>query len=134
MRSQTLSYVEPTPRPAPLFADAAKLETVFSRLIDNAIKYTPDGGRISVEIRVLKDEIEISVRDNGIGMPEKEHARLFERFYRSKKAIDVNPNASGLGLYISKFIVDAHDGKIACRTREGEGTTFTVSLPRRNDI
>ena len=134
MRSQALSFAEPSPRPAPLFVDASKMETVFSRLIDNAVKYTPDGGRIAVEIRSGKDAVEIEVRDNGIGMPEKEHARLFERFYRSKKAIDVNPNASGLGLYIAKFIVDAHDGKIACRTREGEGTAFTVSLPRRTPV
>ncbi|HJV32861.1 MAG TPA: HAMP domain-containing sensor histidine kinase [Patescibacteria group bacterium] len=134
MRSQTLSYADPAPRPAPLFVDAGKMETVFSRLIDNAIKYTPDGGRITVGIRSGKDEVEIEVRDNGIGMPEKEHARLFERFYRSKKAIDVNPNASGLGLYIAKFIVDAHDGRIGCRTREGEGTTFTVTLPRRAPV
>ena len=134
LRAQTLSYAEPSPRPAPLFADAGKLETVFARLVDNAIKYTPDGGRVSVEIRQDKDAVEVSVRDTGFGMPEKEHARLFERFYRSKKAIDVNPNASGLGLYIAKFIVDAHDGKIACVTREGEGSTFTVTLPRRTAV
>jgi len=131
MRSQALVYADPTPRPAPLFIDAGKMETVFSRLIDNALKYTPDGGRINVEIRAGKDDVAVEVRDSGIGMPEKEHARLFERFYRSKKAIDVNPNASGLGLYIAKFIVDAHDGRIECRTREGEGSVFTVTLPRR---
>jgi two-component system phosphate regulon sensor histidine kinase PhoR len=134
MRSQTLSYVEPSPRPAPLFVDAGKMETVFSRLIDNAIKYTPEGGRIGVEIRSGRGEVEITIRDSGIGIPEKEHSRLFERFYRSKKAIDVNPNASGLGLYIAKFIVDAHDGGIACQTREGEGTVFTVTLPRRSAV
>lgn len=134
MRGQTLAFEEPSPRPAPLFVDAGKMETVMSRLVDNAIKYTPEGGRIDIGVRAGKDAVEISVRDTGFGMPEKEHARLFERFYRSKKAIDVNPNASGLGLYISKFIVDAHDGKIECRTREGEGTTFIISLPRRTDV
>jgi len=134
MRSQTLAFAEPTPRPAPLFVDAGKMETVFSRLIDNAIKYTPDGGRIAVEIRPVKDEVEIAVRDSGIGIPDKERTRLFERFYRSKKAIDVNPNASGLGLYIAKFIVDAHDGRIECQTREGEGSVFIVTLPRRSVI
>lgn len=134
MRSQKLAYVEPAPHPAPLFVDAGKMETVFSRLIDNAVKYTPEGGTISVDIRSAKDEVAIGVRDSGIGMPEKEHARLFERFYRSKKAIDVNPNASGLGLYIAKFIVDAHDGRIECRTREGEGSVFTVTLPRRTAV
>jgi PAS domain S-box-containing protein len=134
MRGQTLSYVEPSPRPAPLFVDAGKMETVFSRLIDNAVKYTPEGGRVAVEVRQGKDEVQIDVRDSGFGIPEKEFVRLFERFYRSKKAIDVNPNASGLGLYIAKFIVDAHDGKIVCKTREGEGSTFTVTLPRSSAV
>ncbi|MEK7545917.1 MAG: PAS domain-containing sensor histidine kinase [Patescibacteria group bacterium] len=134
MRSQALGYAEPSPHPAPLFVDAGKMETVFSRLIDNAIKYTPDGGRISVDILSGKDEVSIAVRDSGIGMPEKERTRLFERFYRSKKAIDVNPNASGLGLYIAKFIVDAHDGRIECRTGEGSGSVFTVTLPRRTAV
>lgn len=115
----------------PLFIDREKMETVFSRLIDNAIKYTPAGGKVDVEARATKDGVAVAVRDTGIGMSEKERMRLFERFYRAKKAIELNPNASGLGLYIAKFIVDAHDGSIACESAEGAGSTFTVTLPKR---
>lgn len=130
MRSIAISFDPPKDLP-PLFIDAAKIETVFSRLVDNAIKYTPKGGSVRVEVATTKEEIAVSVSDTGVGIPEKEVARLFERFYRSKKAIELNPNASGLGLFIAKFIVDAHDGRIECRTEEGKGSTFTVRLPRR---
>lgn len=135
-RSAALKGVALTLHPVPdglppLFIDRDKMETVFSRLIDNAVKYTPAGGKIDVEARETKDGVAVTVRDTGIGMSEKERVRLFERFYRAKKAIELNPNASGLGLYIAKFIVDAHDGDIACDSAEGAGTTFTVTLPKR---
>lgn len=130
MRSVALAFEAPKGLP-PLFIDGGRIEKVFSRLIDNAITYTPAGGKVTVEIRAAKDDIEVSVSDNGIGIPANEQVRLFERFYRSKRAIDLNPNASGLGLYIAKYIVDAHDGDITCRSQEGKGSVFTVSLPRR---
>ena len=130
LRSVALTFEAPKDLP-PLFIDGGKIEKVFSRLIDNAIKYTPAGGKIGVEIRYGKDDLEVSVRDTGIGIPEKERVRLFERFYRSKRAIEMNPNATGLGLYIAKFIVDAHDGRIGCQTEEGKGSVFNVFLPRR---
>lgn len=131
MRSQSLRYVEPPTRPAPLFADAAKLEKVFSRLVGNAVAYTPEGGRISVEVTARKDEVEVAVRDTGFGVPEGERARLFGRFYRSQRAMDADPDGSGLGLYISKAVVDAHGGRIAFRPLEGGGSEFAVTLPRR---
>lgn len=131
LRAQKLTFSEP-PRLPPLFLDASKMEKVFDRLIDNAITYTPNGGTITIDIRLEKDTVTVAVRDNGIGIPEDERLRLFERFYRSKKAIELNPNATGLGLYIAKFIVAAHDGRIACETREGKGSTFSVTLPRRS--
>lgn len=131
LRSQTLTLVDP-PHLPPLFLDAAKMEKVFNRLIDNAIRYTPNGGTITVDIRLEKNAVTVAVRDNGIGVPKNERVRLFERFYRSKKAIDLNPNATGLGLYIASYIVDAHDGRISYETQEGKGSTFYVSLPRRS--
>lgn len=130
MRGVALDYEAPRGLPS-LSIDGGKIEKVFSRLIDNAIKYTPAGGKIRVEIRPGKDDIRIAVSDDGIGIPASEQVRLFERFYRSKRAIVLNPDASGLGLYIAKFIVEAHDGAISCQSREGKGSVFTVSLPRR---
>lgn len=134
IRSQKLIYEEPSPHPAPLFIDCIKIEKVFSRLIDNAVKYTPDGGDISVEMTTDKDEIAIAVRDTGMGMSEMDRLRLFERFHRAEKAIEANPDASGLGLYIAKFIIDAHGGYIDVRTSESSGSVFTVRLPRRSTL
>ena len=130
MRHLTVSFDAPKNLP-PLFIDAARLEKVFNRLLDNAIRYTPDGGRIGVDIRMGKENIEIDVQDSGIGVSEEERPRLFERFYRSKQAIGLNPNASGLGLYIAQFIVAAHDGTITYAPAQGGGSLFTVTLPRR---
>jgi two-component system sensor histidine kinase ResE len=130
LRKQTISFVPSRDLP-PLFIDAVKIEKVMSRLVDNAIKYTPEGGKIGIEIVSGKDDISVSVSDDGVGIPSNERASLFGRFYRSRKALDMNPNASGLGLFIAKFIVEAHDGTISYRARQGKGSVFTVRLPRR---
>lgn len=130
LRKQALAFDPPKDLP-PLFLDASRMEKVFIRLLDNAIKYTPDGGRIDVEIRSGKGAVEIAFRDSGIGLASGERARLFERFYRSKRAIELNPNASGLGLFIAKYIVVAHDGTIDYQPGDQGGSVFTVVLPRR---
>jgi two-component system phosphate regulon sensor histidine kinase PhoR len=114
-----------------LFIDGGKIETVLNRIIDNALRYTPKDGSVKVTVRTTPKEVVVDVSDTGVGIPAKEHPRVFGRFYRAKEAIGLHPNASGLGLYISKFIVDAHEGTINFRSEEGKGTTFTVTLPRR---
>jgi signal transduction histidine kinase len=130
LRRQTLTF-DPPKNLTPLFIDPTRMEKVFIRLIDNAVKYTPDGGRVAISIHSTKDSVEIEFRDSGIGMTASDRERLFERFYRSKRAIEMNPNASGLGLFIAKFIVAAHDGSLRYRPADGGGSIFTVSLPRR---
>lgn len=131
LKGVTLTLL-PLPKDLPrLFIDADRIGKVLSRLVDNAIKYTPAGGEIAVEGRVDKTHVRVLVRDTGIGIPEKDLPNIYERFYRSAKAIELNPNASGLGLYISKFIVDAHDGELSFTSTEGKGTVFTLSLPRK---
>ncbi len=131
LRKQTLKF-EPSKNLTPLFIDPARMEKVFVRLLDNAVKYTPDGGQITIEIHSTKEALEIDFRDSGIGMTPADRERLFERFYRSKRAIEMNPNASGLGLFIAKFIVAAHAGEIRYRSSDGGGSVFTVILPRRS--
>ncbi len=132
---QLTVVMAPLPKDLPrLFIDADKVEKVLFRIIDNAIRYSKEGGSVWITVEVGKDEVLMKIKDDGIGIPEKEHARVFERFYRAKDAIGMNANASGLGLYISKFIVDAHDGKITFASREGQGTTFTIALPRRATV
>lgn len=111
--------------------NAKRLEQVFVNLIQNAIKYTPEGGRIQVRLRSLPDRVEIDVEDTGVGIPAASLPRIFERFYRVDRHRSREMGGTGLGLSIVKHSVAAHGGKVAVRSEEGRGTTFTVKLPRR---
>jgi signal transduction histidine kinase len=107
-------------------ADADRLGQVFDNLISNAIKFTPERGSVRVSLEVVGDAVVASVSDNGVGIPQAEQPRLFERFFRSTSTRDVP--GTGLGLTIVRAIVEAHGGTIAC-TSSSAGTTFTFTLP-----
>jgi K+-sensing histidine kinase KdpD len=124
-----LSAEFPSPFPS-VPADPARIEQVLNNLIGNAIKYSPDGGSIRVSGRVLPDAIEIVVSDEGIGIPIEEQTRIFDRFYRVDDALSRRTQGSGLGLYISKAIVEAHGGRIEVSSAPGRGTAFSFTLPR----
>jgi len=109
-------------------ADSASLSEVFGNLIDNAIKYSNEGGTINVTAGVKGDLVEVSIEDHGIGMPGNVVSNLFQKFYRSHRSRETVAG-TGIGLYISKAIVESHGGTIAVRSEEGKGSTFTVSLP-----
>jgi len=109
--------------------DSFRIEQVLVNIISNAIKYTPDGGDIDIAAWTEGDYVVISVKDNGIGIPEKDIDRLFERFYRVDKARSREAGGSGLGLSIAKEIVERHGGTIKIDSKYGEGTTVTLSLP-----
>ena len=118
------------PAPFPLVpADAARIEQLLNNLIGNALKYSPDGGAIRVTGRALPDAVEITVSDEGIGIPLEEQSRVFERFYRIDDALSRRAQGSGLGLYIAKAIVEAHGGRIWVRSAPGRGTAFSFTLP-----
>lgn len=110
--------------------DAEKLTEVLVNLIDNAVKYTPEGGRITLEVRPGKMALEIAVADTGIGIPSDQIPRIFERFYRVDRARSREMGGTGLGLAIVKHIVEAHGGKVSVESRVGKGSRFTVSLPK----
>lgn len=112
-----------------IYCDSDRIEQVLTNILSNAIKYTPDGGEISIKARAEGDTVLISVTDNGIGIPEKDIDRLFERFYRVDKARSREAGGSGLGLSIAKEIIERHGGKITIESKYGEGTTVTVYLP-----
>ncbi|MCX7983510.1 MAG: ATP-binding protein [Bacteroidetes bacterium] len=110
--------------------DNAKLKQLFLNILDNAIKYTPNGGTILVSVDEEKGYAIVRVTDNGIGIPEKDKEKIFERFYRAKtRKRGHDPEGSGLGLAIAKWIVEAHKGTIEVQSQEGKGSTFTVKLP-----
>jgi PAS domain S-box-containing protein len=110
-------------------ADADKLRQVLVNLVDNAVKYSPDGGEVTVELGAQRDRVQVAVRDNGLGIPPSEHERIFERFYRLDPALTRGVGGSGLGLYISRELVDRMGGTLTVRSETGEGATFVVDLP-----
>lgn len=127
--SQTRSLAVNIPEGLPeIAADPASLSEVFANLIDNAIKYSNEGGAINVTATSKGDMVEISIEDHGIGMPSNVVGNLFQKFYRSHRSRETVAG-TGIGLYISKAIVESHGGTISVRSEDGHGSTFTVSLP-----
>lgn len=109
-------------------ADRASLSEVLANLIDNAIKYSHEGGLVQVTVAVDGGFVKCSVQDHGMGMPGSVVSGLFTKFYRSHRTSQ-NFSGTGLGLYISKAIVESHGGSIGVRSKEGEGSVFTFSVP-----
>ncbi len=118
--------------PIIVYADRIRLEQVLTNLVNNAIKYSPSGGDVEIKIWESRDNIHLSVRDEGIGIDNEHLAEIFSQFYR---AVDAQSNISGLGigLYISKEIIVRHGGTIEAKSRKGGGSVFTVSLPQKKD-
>ena len=127
--------VEKPPADAPpnvaAWADPDALRQVMDNLVDNAIKYTPNGGRITVRWDATADTVSFEVEDTGVGIPGGGPAtRVFERFYRVDKARSRAVGGTGLGLAIVKHLVQAMKGQVKATSRVGKGTTFKVTLPR----
>ena len=110
--------------------DRSQLISVFSNLVDNAIKYSEIGGIVNVSSTIKGEEIMVSVTDHGIGIAERDQKRIFERFYRVDKARSRATGGTGLGLSIVRHIVLEHGGAIDIKSEEGVGSTFTVRLPQ----
>ena len=112
-----------------VFVDEEKLRLVLQNLIENAFHYTKEGGKVTVKITRDTKEIKVAVVDTGIGIPKKQQARVFEKFFRATNARAKRTDGSGLGLYLAHNIITAHGGRIWFRSKEGEGTTVTFALP-----
>jgi len=112
------------------YGDRERIEQVFINLLSNAVKYTPEGGKIDFSAENYEQFIKVTVKDNGIGIPEKDIPRLFERFYRVDKARSREMGGTGLGLAIAKEIVEHHGGEIKLESVYGSGTTISVVLPK----
>ena len=109
--------------------DSVLLHVTFKNLFSNAVKYTQSGGQVGVTMKHLAKHVEIIVSDNGIGIPKKDQKRLFQRLFRADNVRKLDTDGNGLGLYISKMIVDSLGGSITAKSTEGKGTMFIVKLP-----
>ena len=116
-----------------LSGDASKLGQVVYNLIDNAIKYTPEGGTVTVTMTADAREALLTIRDTGIGIPQEDIAHIFDRFYRVDKARSRATGGTGLGLSIVRQMVQLHGGEISVTSQSGQGSTFTVTLPLRKE-
>jgi PAS domain S-box-containing protein len=111
-------------------ADRDKLRQIVTDLVENAVKYSPQGGTITVAARLRDDTVEVSVDDEGIGIPESEQSRIFAKFYRAETSgRDLASGGTGLGLFIAKELLAAMRGRIWVRSREGKGSSFVFTLP-----
>ena len=112
-----------------MFADAGKLAQVCYNIIENASKYTPDGGSIDVHLRREGRDAVLDIADTGVGIPAEDVPHVFDRFYRVDKARSRDTGGTGLGLSIVQQIVRLHAGSVTVQSELGKGTTFTVQLP-----
>jgi two-component system phosphate regulon sensor histidine kinase PhoR len=118
------------PRDATALADEEGARTILDNLIDNALKYTPAGGRVTVRCRFDEQQVTLEVEDTGIGIAEKDQSRVFERFYRVDKARSREVGGTGLGLSIVKHLAQSFDGSVSLDSQPGRGSIFRVQLPR----
>ena len=110
--------------------DETQLISMFTNLVDNAVKYTPPGGSVEVAAESNESEVVVGVLDTGIGIPKEKLSRIFERFYRVDKARSKKTGGTGLGLSIVRHVAENHGGHVTVESVLGEGSTFTVYLPR----
>jgi heavy metal sensor kinase len=116
-----------------VYGDTFLLDQAFSNLVENAIKYTPRGGKVTVTTEEKESSVMVTVSDSGIGIPEEDIPHLFERFYRVDKERSRRAGGTGLGLSITEWIVKAHKGTISVKSTPGSGSSFIVALPKDGD-
>jgi signal transduction histidine kinase len=116
---------------APIRCDENKLRQVLVNLVDNAVKYSPQGGRVELRVRSVNGSCQIEVADEGLGIPPDEHERIFEKFYRLDPQQTQGVGGSGLGLYICRELVERMNGRLNVESEPGKGSRFTVELPLR---
>ncbi len=126
-KKQTLQF-DPLPTPVQINGDPLQLKQLFRNLIGNSIKYSPEGGRITLAAKVEKENLQVDIQDTGFGIPAADLPFIFDRFYRVRKGKVSEIEGNGLGLAIVKSIVEQHGGQISVESELGKGTCFTINL------
>ena len=124
-----ISFKKPKEKLPTVLIDVDAIKLAVQNLLQNAIQYTYSGGRVTISITPLDTKIKVTIEDTGIGISEDEKPRLFTKFFRSKRAVHLIPDRTGLGLFIVKNIIEAHKGKIWFSSEENKGSTFHFTLP-----
>jgi CheY-like chemotaxis protein len=127
-KGQTLSVLAQSPQPM-VRADPVRVVQILTNLVDNAIKYTPSGGQVSLDAQPVDGFLHIHIHDDGMGISEQDQEKLFSRFFRAKSALLSGAGGAGLGLHISRSLVDLHGGEIWVNSQPDRGSTFSFSLP-----
>jgi two-component system phosphate regulon sensor histidine kinase PhoR len=128
-RQQTLNLARPLPRHLDYNLDVDNMRMAISNLIDNASKYTPEGGIVTLGVKKKAAEVIISVTDTGVGIQPEDIGKLFGKFVRVPNELSHKVGGSGLGLYWVQKVVGLHDGQIEVKSEVGKGTTFSIMLP-----
>ena len=127
----SLVFKKPKTKIPKITVDVEKIHLAAQNLIDNAVRYTFPGGKVTVSLKSDKKEIEFQVQDSGVGIPEDQKERVFSKFFRAANVMRMETDGSGLGLFIAKNIIEAHGGKIWFESKENKGATFYFTLPLR---
>jgi signal transduction histidine kinase len=127
----TLSFQKPADFPT-LNLDETKVRQVIMNFLDNALYYTPTGGKVDAKLEATDDSVTFTVTDTGVGVPKAVQHHLFSKFYRAENAKKLRPDGTGLGLYMAKKVVIAQGGAIIFKSSEGQGSTFGFSFPKKS--
>lgn len=125
----TLEFTIPKEKPPLILIDIEGMRLVLQNLTENAIRYTPPGGTVTISLAHTDKDIVVSVHDTGVGIPQEDQSRIFTKFFRGDNVVRMETEGTGLGLFIAKNIVEAHGGKIWFDSAPGKGSTFSFSLP-----
>jgi len=119
--------------PLVLIIDPQRIKIAITNLLDNALYYTPVGGLVELSVKKKGDFIEVSVKDTGVGIPENQKTRVFSKFFRGDNVVRMQTEGTGLGLYLTKNIIEKHGGKIWFESEEGKGSIFYFTIPDKKD-
>lgn len=129
-----IEFRKPEKQSPRVMLDVEKIRLAIQNLLDNAIKYTPEGGKVMISLKHSRKEIELSVKDSGVGIPKDQQERVFAKFFRGANVLRMETEGTGLGLFIARNIIEAHGGRIWFESEEGKGTTFHFILPVKEEF